>query len=349
MEALDLPISTIHINANRNIEDITTFVRKGIPKSRSISRFPKLQCLSIENTLIEKAKGMFLWADLMLTELNERTRVSTMLESLHKALKGFDMMLKHVLETLSSRLNEEEATDPRVGGMKLGLEDALRIRYTSLFVLNWEDGLTIADLVSGKRNSFAQPRDDGSVENFQSSSEQEQEQQFNSDDFTTQVVFSHASIRDYLRNPSYGKVAAGDESTPVGVDVVQMSVKALNFCLSEIANGNGPFPPSSLHNYAIHEWVSHLNHVCKYLDKIDQQQKQETIVLLCRISGYSNLKEMFNTGAAPCPVTLFINRQTIDLIVSLLADQECANMIDDIETQEWIRVCIQEPGQLFVR
>lgn len=60
---------------------------------------------------------MFLWADLMLTELNERTRVSTMLESLHKALKGFDMMLKHVLETLSSRLNEEEATDPRVGGM----------------------------------------------------------------------------------------------------------------------------------------------------------------------------------------------------------------------------------------
>lgn len=117
MEALDLPISTIRINANKNIEDITTFVRKGIPKSQSISRFPKPQCLSIENTLIEKAKGMFLWADLMLTELNERTRVSTMLESLHKALKGFDMMLKHVLETLSSRLNEEEATDPRVGGM----------------------------------------------------------------------------------------------------------------------------------------------------------------------------------------------------------------------------------------
>lgn len=57
---------------------------------------------------------------------------------------------------------------------------------------------------------------------------------------------------------------------------------------------------------------------------------------------------MFHTGAAPYPLILFINRQTIDLIVSLFADQECVNTIDDIETREWIRVCIQEPAQLFV-
>lgn len=111
MEALDLPISTIHVNANKNIEDITTYVQKGIRKSRSISRVPKPQRLSIEKTLIDKAQGMFLWADLMLTELNRRTRASTMVESLHKAPKGLDAMLKHVLETFSSRLNEEEAAD----------------------------------------------------------------------------------------------------------------------------------------------------------------------------------------------------------------------------------------------
>lgn len=373
MEALDLPISTIHVNANKNIEDITTYVQKGIRKSRSISRVPKPQRLSIEKTLIDKAQGMFLWADLMLTELNRRTRASTMVESLHKAPKGLDAMLKHVLETFSSRLNEEEAADLNIilgwvacsdrplslavlgqilavelqtNDEKLGLEDALRIQYASLFVLNREDGLTTADLISGERNAFAQPQDDGSVDNSDSSSEQEQE--FNSDTYRTKVVFCHASIRDYLRNPSYGKVAAGDESTPVGVDIVQMSVKALNVCLSEIANGNGSFPPSSLRVFALRDWVSHLNHVCKYLDKIDQQQKQETIVLLCRILRYPNLEEMFHTGAAPYHVILFINRQTIDLIVSLLADQECVNTIDDIETREWIRVCIQEPAQLLV-
>lgn len=373
MEALDLPISTIHVNANKNIEDITTYVRKGIRKSRSISRVPKPQRLSIERALIDKAQGMFLWADLMLTELNGRTRASTMLESLHKAPKGLDAMLKHVLETFSSRLNEEEAIDLNIilgwvacsdrpltlreldeilavelktNDDKLGLEDALRTQYASLFVLNREDGLTTADLVSGERNGFNQPQYDRSVENSDASSEQEQE--FNSNKFETKVVFCHASIGDYLRNPGYGKVAAGDDSTPVGVDIVQMSVKALNICLSEIAYGDGPFPPSFVRDYALDEWVNHLNHVCKYLDKIDQHQKQETILLLCQILRWPNLEEMFHTVAAPYPLILFVNHQTIDLIFSLLADQECVNTIDDIETREWIRVCIQEPAQLFV-
>ena len=74
MEALEQHVPTIHVNANKNIEDITTYVRNGIRKSRSISRVPKPQRLSIEKTLLDKAEGMFLWADLMLTELNGRTR-----------------------------------------------------------------------------------------------------------------------------------------------------------------------------------------------------------------------------------------------------------------------------------
>lgn len=369
MEALDLPISTIHVNADKNIEDITSYVRKGIRKSRSISRVPKLQRLSIEKALIDKAQGMFLWADLMLTELNRKTRASTMLESLHKAPKGLDAMLKHVLETFSSRLNEEEATELNIilgwvacsdrpltlrqvdeilsvelqtDDDKLRLEDALRTQYASLFVLNREDGLTTADLVSGGRNSLTQPQEDGPVENSDSSSEQEQA--FNSDKFRTKVVFCHASIGDYLRNPGYGKVAAGGDSTPIGVDIVQMSARALNICLAQIADGL----PSFVRDYAIDEWVSHLNHVCKYLDKVDQQQKQETILLLCRILMCPDLEEMFHTAVVPDPVIFFIDRQTIDLIVTLLADQECVNTIDDIELQKWIRVCIQEPAQIFV-
>jgi hypothetical protein len=54
---------------------------------------------------------MFLWADLMLRELNTKTRTSSILESLNKAPKGLDKMLQHVLETFSDILSEEQADD----------------------------------------------------------------------------------------------------------------------------------------------------------------------------------------------------------------------------------------------
>lgn len=50
-------------------------------------------------------------------------------------------------------LGEILAVELQTNYRKLGLEDALRIRYTSPFVLNWEDGLTIADLV-GKETAL---------------------------------------------------------------------------------------------------------------------------------------------------------------------------------------------------
>jgi hypothetical protein len=54
---------------------------------------------------------MFLWADLMLRELNTKTRTSSILESLNKAPKGLNKMLQHVLETYSDMLSEEQADD----------------------------------------------------------------------------------------------------------------------------------------------------------------------------------------------------------------------------------------------
>ncbi|KAJ5520808.1 hypothetical protein N7463_001261 [Penicillium fimorum] len=182
------------------------------------------------------------------------------------------------------------------------------LMYASPFVLNREDGLTTADLARERRNGLAQPQKAAWVENSDSFGEQGQE--FNSHKYRTNVVFCHASIRDYLRNPGYGKMSRGDGSTPVGVDIVRASVNTLS-------------------------------------DKIDQQQKQKTIVLLCQIFEFADL-EMFETGASPYPLIFFIDRQTMDLIISLFADQECVNTIHDLDTREWVRVCIQEPAPLFV-
>jgi tetratricopeptide (TPR) repeat protein len=174
--------------------------------------------------------------------------------------------------------------------------------------------------------------------------EADPEPEFNSERYSTRVVFCHASIRDFLRNPDYGKVSAGDDSTPVGVDIVQSSLRTLKICLLAIAKG--PMV-SSVREYARRHWVSQLRHLCQYLDKINRQQREENILLLCTIFRGADL-EMFRTYAAPKPVIDFIDRETMRLIMSLFADQECVNTIDDTEARQWIRLCLKEPAQVFV-
>jgi tetratricopeptide (TPR) repeat protein len=369
VEAFEQPVPTIHVNVNKNIGDITIYVEKRIRSSRSMSRIPKTQRPIIEETLIEKAEGMFLWVDLMLTELNGKTRASSMLESLHKAPKGLDAMLSHTLKTLSSRLNEEQAIELNIilrwvacadrpltlleleeilcveldtDDGRLGLEDALRTQYASLLVLNREDGFTTADLVAEGRRSFDKPQGDSPAENNDSSYEQKPE--FNSLKGSTTAVFCHASIRDYLRNPGYGKVSAGESSTPVGVEIVQASFTVLNISLEAIFTAS---VQSAMRDNALFHWVDQMRHACKYQDRVDQDQKQETIILLCQIFRCANL-QMFYTYTYPTPVIRFINRETMDMIISIFADQECVNGIDDIETREWIRFCVRNPAQIFV-
>ncbi|KAL3475111.1 hypothetical protein BJX99DRAFT_259727 [Aspergillus californicus] len=350
VEAFEQPVPTIHVNANKNIGDITTYIKKGIRKSRQMSRIPKTQRLTIQEALISKAEGMFLWVDLMLTELNGKTRAGSMLESLHKAPKGLDAMIRHVLETFSSRLNEEEAIDLNIilawvscahrpltlwelndilyveqetHDNRLALEDALRTQYASLFVLNREDGLTTADLAVRGRQGFDQSQNDMSTE-----TSEKQESEFNSNKRRTTVIFCHASIQDYLRNPDYGKA----------------SLSTLNRCLVEIVDG---LLLSAMRGYVLNHWVSQLRHLCKHLDRVNQQQRQDTIVLLCQIFRYPNL-EMFYIYGVLTPVIEFINHETIGLIISIFADNKCVNTIDDTETQGWIRLCIEEPGQVFM-
>ncbi|CEJ61519.1 hypothetical protein PMG11_10050 [Penicillium brasilianum] len=214
VEAFEQPVPTIHIIANKNIGDITTYVKKGIRKSRQMSRIPKTLRLKIEETLISKAEGMFLWVDLMLTELNGKTKAGSMLESLHKAPKGLDAMLRHVLETFSTRLSEEEAIDLNIILAWVSCADRPLTLEKLSEILHFErdthdERLALEDALPGwGRQAFDQSQNDQSAENSDSSSEQESG--FNSDIYWTTVTFCHASIRDYLRNPDYGKVSGGD-------------------------------------------------------------------------------------------------------------------------------------------
>ncbi|CEJ61518.1 hypothetical protein PMG11_10049 [Penicillium brasilianum] len=86
---------------------------------------------------------------------------------------------------------------------------------------------------------------------------------------------------------------------------------------------------SSVRDYALSNW------------------RQETIVLLCQVFLRANL-EMCHSYAAPEPVIEFINRETMALIIFIFDEKECVNTIDDTEIRGWIRLCIEEPAQVFV-
>jgi tetratricopeptide (TPR) repeat protein len=57
---------------------------------------------------------------------------------------------------------------------------------------------------------------------------------------------------------------------------------------------------------------------------------------------------MFDTHRDLETFSVFINRETMGLIITLFNDQECVNTIVDIDTQEWVCLCIKEPAQVFV-
>ncbi|KAJ5202862.1 NACHT and TPR domain protein [Penicillium cf. viridicatum] len=145
-------------------------------------------------------------------------------------------MLRHVLATFSERSHEEELEylnetllwvtcadqpwtladleailrlrSPERDGM-IDLEGALRRQWASFFTLDREDGLTTAELENGSANLdvFDWDSDQEKQDEYESSDE-DYFMDFNSKKRTTTVTFCHASIGDFLRDESEGKVSA---------------------------------------------------------------------------------------------------------------------------------------------
>lgn len=228
-----------------------------------------------------------------------------MLESLHKAPKGLNEMLEHVLETFSGSLDEdaayilnmmlawvacaerpltirdfEEILELELLGdngvlweesdnMVIDLETTLCTQYASLFLLHCKDGLTTADLEVGKdRDEILGP---------------DKQLGFYLDAHTTSVVFCHASIGDYLRNPDHSKVSVGKDSVKISVNIIQVQVDALKICLRAICGIKYHYTMSWIRDYALFAWSNHLRQVVDNLHSVNLGEKAKIGRLLCKI------------------------------------------------------------------
>lgn len=199
----------------------------------------------------------------MLKELLKKKDERSMRTALNEAPNGLSRMIRHVLKGFSESLKEtpEYADDlnemlawatcaqrplklvemdnllkwryPEGEGW-VWIEGSLRRQFASFFLLTREDRLTTADLQ--RTASF----DGGFVTESPSDSPQdgfydtENVLDFNSDPLTTEVTFNHASIGDFFRNESEGKVSSDDGCPAVGVNYHDAKVLVLRRCLEVI-------------------------------------------------------------------------------------------------------------------
>ncbi|KAB8238058.1 NACHT and TPR domain protein [Aspergillus alliaceus] len=292
LEGLEEEVPTIHVTTLKNSKDINQYIHTSVKKSVVLRRVSAKLRQEIVEKLSAGAEGMFLWVNLMLQELVKKRNESSIRKALDQAPKGLKEMLRHVLLSFSTSSNEEELEflneillwvtcsrqpltlaeveailrlkSPEGDGM-IYPEGALRRQFASFFNLDREDGLTTAELqmMSANRSTFDESDDEGEdndageeafddVENFTD---------FDSHKQTTTVTFCHASIGDFFRDQTEGKVSDGESHVPVGVDYLKAKAHVLKTFLRLFTDKDfvkKADDSEHMLRHAAENWVQHL-------------------------------------------------------------------------------------------
>ncbi|KAE8385186.1 NACHT and TPR domain protein [Aspergillus alliaceus] len=289
LEGLEVKVPTLHVTKQKNSGDISQYIHVNIKKSLVLRRVSPTLRDEIIDKLSAGAEGMFLWVNLMLQELVKKRNETSMRKALEQAPRGLKEMLRHVLATFSRSSNEEELEylnetllwvtcanqpwslaeieailrlkSPEGDGI-IDLEGAIRRQWASFFTLHREDGLTTAELEN--RPAYLDAFDWGTDKEKQDeyeSSEEDYFMAFNSKRDTTTVTFCHASIGDFLRDESEGKVSATESHIGVGVYYHEAKIHILRTYLRLITNPEFAIKANDsghmLQNAARH-WGDHL-------------------------------------------------------------------------------------------
>ena len=105
----------IEINPSKNSSDIKRYVEKAVIQSKSIRRLPKTLRGEIVEKLSKDADGFFLWASLMLQEIEKASRVDVIKRILSNPPRGLTQVLRRVIYHYSQTLEPEEIEDLNVG------------------------------------------------------------------------------------------------------------------------------------------------------------------------------------------------------------------------------------------
>jgi tetratricopeptide (TPR) repeat protein len=288
-EAFEEEVPTIHVTSTKNSEDIVHYIQSSIRKSTILKRAPRELQIEIVEKLSKNAQGMFLWVSLMLKELAKKRSPTTLRKSLNEAPRGISEMFRHVLESFSSSMTDEDSgylnellawTTCAQSPLKLSeldavlklmsdegegifyLEGILRGQYASFFSLIREDGLSTADLQIF-RGIPVNSDSDQEVEE-EGFDDAENATDFHSSPSTTQVTLCHGSIRDFFRDEAQGKVSAGDGYPMIGVNFNEAKTSVLKTCLNlfcdeKLVEKTKGSP--SLLSYAAKNWQHYLRTV----------------------------------------------------------------------------------------
>jgi tetratricopeptide (TPR) repeat protein len=369
-DALEETPPIIRVNQWKNGDDIANYVESAVKKSRALSRAPQSLREEIIKTMVRNAQGMFLWAYQMIQELSKHSRANDIRECLRRAPKGLYEMFRHVLESFSASLLEEQSEDlntilawvacaarplhlgeidailrlksPEGDGV-FGLESMLREQFASFLNVVREDGLTTADLqVVGDSllRGFTGEHEDEKEKDVQD------ESNFDSNPLTTEVVFCHASIGDFFRAENEGKRSAKPGCPAVGVDIVASRVNTFRTCLQLICNKDtfsslGQSP--SLRDYALGFWDEHLKSTARHAKTLDGRDRDEIGTLLLKvlsdehhIAEWSGLK-----------TDKFLTPDILHAILAFLENDEFRESLP-AETRDWVNAAMANPAELFV-
>jgi tetratricopeptide (TPR) repeat protein len=363
-------IPTIHVSSLKNSGDIERYIKSSIHKSVILRRVSSKLSEEIVEKLSSGAQGMFIWVDLMLKELLKKRNESSMRKSLNQAPNGLKEMLRHVLESFSASSNEEELeylnellawTACALRPFKLGeIETILRLKspegegmiypegmlrkqFASFFTLNREDGLTTAELQNPHRYKDDSDDEEEEGEKREVFEDVENETDFDSNKETTEVTFCHASIGDFLRDETQGKVSAGDGHIPIGVDYHDGKVHILMTCLKLLCDpefvkkfeGTADFT----RNYVCEYWPVHLRSI--ELSRVKLEDRKEIASMLAKMFSQEGFMELWTDSKA-----WHCSNESLKLVRQWWEDKEVVDSLHQ-EERDFVTLTSSSPATTF--
>ena len=366
---LEVPVPKIYVNRRKNNKDIVDYIRASIKQSKVLRAAKKDLQDDIVETVAEKANGMFMWVVLMMQELSQKSRPSSIRQSLDQAPKGLEKMLQHVLEGFSSMLQGDDSDDlntmlrwvtcaarplclgeldvilklqsPEGDGV-LYLEGKPRKKFASFFVLTRTDHRSTADLQAQNLETELASDDEGKeglddVEN-ETSSESRSE--------STTIAFCHASIGDFFRQVMNGKVSSGPEHPAIGVDILEAKVGVLKDCLQFVCRVNDRDEKLQgspiFYHYVSESWHTHLKEAAEILDKVGAAHRQEIGTFLVKLLR----EQAFLLIYPPGPNFTFFTTDNLQPIKTWL---ECPELYEvlTLADRQWIEKIQANEAEIF--
>ncbi|PGH03032.1 hypothetical protein AJ79_07464 [Helicocarpus griseus UAMH5409] len=338
-----LAAPTIYVSDLNNSDDIVRYIKSSITKSVYLKRASKDLQSEIVDRLTAGAQGMFIWVDFMLKDLLRKRDQGSMRKALDEAPKGLSQMIRHVLKGISESLKNSPqyaedlnemlawatcSTSPlsldimenvlkwrsKSGDGWIWLEGYLRRQYSSLFLLNREDGLTTAEL---QRTAAYMGNED--IRDAEAGFEDlENLSDFSSDPMTTYVTLTHASLGDFFRSESNSLVSA-EGCPPIGVNFHEAKVLLFKRYY-EIISCPADSPKSHIANFLLKRVTPSVLPILKEIDihRCSKEDKQTIGIFLARLLSNEQAMPKFvaNTGVVPHP------KDILGLFMSWLGDSD---------------------------